>query len=411
MTSAFIASVLLLAAPPPAVPVTPAQQRITAAEAAARRDPKAVPPRVDLAMALARRARETSDPAFYARALEVLAQAEALAPGDYQVGRTRVWVALGQHRFADARDEAKALNKKAPDDLLVYGLLGDAHLELGEYEEAEDALQWMMNLRPGNVPVLTRGAYLRELIGDVDGALEFMGDAFERTSPDEVEDRAWIATQMAHLYLATGRVAQAETVAQKALELFPQYHYALAQMAAVRTAQGRHDDAVGLLRQRYAQAPHPENLYDVGRALLRAGRADEAKAAFAEFEQKARGEMNGADNCNRELSAYYVDEAGRPDEGLRVAELELARRRDLFTRAAHAWALQAVGRAVEARKEMDDVLAVGIKDARLLYQAGVIAERAGDRAAAARYLDESLRVNASSERAADAKRERQRLGD
>ena len=44
----------------------------------------------------------------------------------------------------------------------------------------------MLDLRPGNVPVLTRGAYLRELFGDVDGALEFMTDAFDRTSPDEV---------------------------------------------------------------------------------------------------------------------------------------------------------------------------------------------------------------------------------
>ena len=51
---------------------------------------------------------------------------------------------------------AQALNKRAPDDLLVYGLLGDAHLELGEYPEAEEALQWMMNLRPGNVAGLTR---------------------------------------------------------------------------------------------------------------------------------------------------------------------------------------------------------------------------------------------------------------
>jgi len=393
-----------------AAPTTPAGRRIAAAEAAAARDPKAIAPRVDLAMALARRARETSDPAFYARALETLDQAERLSPGDYQVGRTRVWVALGQHRFADARDEALSLNRRAPDDVLVYGLLGDARLELGEYAEAEDALQWMMNLRPGNVPVLTRAAYLRELIGDVAGALEFMGDAFERTSPDEVEDRAWIMTQIAHLYLSTGRVQEAETAAGRALDLFPDYHYALAQMAGVRAAQGRHDEAVTLLRQRYAQAPHPENLYDVGRALARAGRPAEARGAFAEFETKARAEMAGADNCNRELSAYYVDEAHRPAEGLRVAERELARRRDVFTLGAHAWALHAVGRTAEARRQIEAALAVGIKDARLLYHAGVIAARAGDRTAAVRYLDESLHANASSDVAAQARRARKRLG-
>lgn len=406
MSSALFASFLLMSL---AAPTTPAQRRIAAAETAVARDPKAVGPRVELAMGLARRARETADPAFYDRALETLGEAETMSPGDYQVARTRAWTLLGQHRFAEARDEAMALNRRAPDDVLVYGLLGDAHLELGEYKEAEDALQWMMNLRPGNVPALTRGAYLRELIGDVPGALEWMGTAFERTAPDEVEDRAWIATQIAHLHLSSGKVAEAETAAQRALELFPGYHYALAQLAGVRTAQGRHGEAVALLRQRYEQAPHPENLYDVGRALARAGRAAEAKQAFAEFETKARAESANADNCNRELSAYYVDDAKRPAEGLRVAELELSRRRDVFTLAAHAWALQAVGRTAEARKQMDAALAVGLKDARLLYHAGVIAARAGDRAAAARYLDESLGANAQSEVASLARQARNRL--
>lgn len=406
MSSALFASVILMSL---AAPATPAQRRIAAAETAAARDPQAVAPRVELAMALARRARETSDPAFYARALETLGQAEKMSPGDYQVGRTRVWTYLGQHRFAEAREEAKALQRRAPDDVLVYGLLGDAHLELGEYEEAEETLQWMMNLRPGNVPALTRAAYLRELLGDVTGALEFMGDAFERTSPDEVEDRAWIATQIAHLYLSTGRVPEAEAAAQRSLDLFPDYHYALAQLAGVRSAQGRHAEAVTLLRRRYAQAPHPENLYDVGRALARAGRAAEAREAFAEFETKARAEMAGSDNCNRELSAYYVDQAHRPAEGLRVAELELARRRDVFTLGAHAWALHAVGRTAEARRQIEAALAIGIKDARLLYHAGVIAARGGDREAARRYLDESLHVNERSDVAADARRERNRL--
>jgi Flp pilus assembly protein TadD len=236
-----------------------------------------------------------------------------------------------------------------------------------------------------------------------------MGDAFERTSPDEVEDRAWISTQIAHLYLSTGRVAEAETAARRALDLFPGYHYALAQLAGVRAAQGRHDEAVTLLRQRYAQAPHPENLFDVGRALARAGRESEARQAFAEFETRARAEMAGADNCNRELSAYYVDEARRPAEGLRVAEMELARRHDVFTLGAHAWALHALGRTAEARRQIEAALAVGIQDARLLYHAGVIAAAAGDREAARRHLDEALRVNEWSDVAADVRRERSRL--
>lgn len=388
---------------------TPAERRVAAAEIAIERDPAAVRPRVDLAMALARRARETSDPAFYEKAEQALGTALEKAPDDYEALRVRVWIRLGQHRFAEARDEARRLQQRSPDDLLVYGFLGDASMELGDYAAAEEALQWMLNLRPGNVAGLTRGAYFRETIGQVAGALTLMIEAFERTSVDETEDRAWILTQIAHLQLQSGAVAEAETSAQRALELFPRYHYALAQLAAVRTAQGRHAEAATLYSERYQQAPHPENLYDVGRALERAGRKAEAKAAYALFEQKAVAESQSPDNCNRELIAFYVAH-GRAADGLRLAEREIGRRRDVHTLDAYAWALLANGRVAEARTQIEAALAVGTKDARVLYHAGVIAHRAGDRAAARAHLDEATRVNATSEVAADVLRLRKTIG-
>lgn len=388
---------------------TPAERRIAAAEAAIARDPGSLRPHVDLATALARRARETSDPTFYEKAEQALSPVLAKTPDDYEALRTRVWIRLGQHRFAEARDEAQRLQKRAPDDLLVYGFLGDANMELGDYAAAEEALQWMLNLRPGNVAGLTRGAYFRETIGQVEGAVQFMAEALDRTPVDESEDRAWILTQIAHLQLSSGGVAQAEASAQRALGLFPGYHYALAQLAAVRTAQGRHDEAAALYRERYQQAPHPENLYDVGRALERAGRQAEAKAAFATFEQEAVAESQSPDNCNRELIAYYVAH-GRAAEALRLAEREVERRKDVHTLDAYAWALQANGRVADARKAIEKALAVGTRDARVLYHAGAIAARAGDRAAARKHLDESVRVNATSEVATEVERLRKRIG-
>lgn len=78
---------------------------------------------------------------------------------------------LGRHEFAEALALARTLSEQVPDDLLVYGFLTDAHAELGQYKEAEEACQWMLDLRPGNIPALTRAAYLRELFGDIEGAI------------------------------------------------------------------------------------------------------------------------------------------------------------------------------------------------------------------------------------------------
>ena len=124
-----------------------------------------------------------------------------------------------------------------PDDILVYGFLTDANAELGNYSAAENAAQWMLNLRPGNLPGMTRAAYLRELFGDVDGAYELMDMAYQSTVPTETEDRAWILSQMGHLRFVAGRTDDADNILKQALQIFPGYHYALGNLAKVRITQ------------------------------------------------------------------------------------------------------------------------------------------------------------------------------
>jgi tetratricopeptide (TPR) repeat protein len=350
---------------------TPAERRIDEARRAVEKQPSAQG-WSELAMALARRARESSDTRFYEQAEDAVTRSLAMSPDNVEALKARAWVLLGQHRFAEARDLAQALNRRVPDDVMVYGFLTDAHVELGEYAEAEPACQWMLNLRPGNVPALTRAAYLRELFGDVEGALQAMNMAFEQTPPAELEDLAWISTQIGHLELMAGRTVAAERALARALALFPDYHYALAGLARVRTAQGRHREAAQLLQRRYDAAAHPENLFDLAEALARAGRAREARQAFARFEREAKAESAGPDNANRELIFYYVDHARRPAEALSLAQHEASLRRDVFTLDALAWALHASGRTREARQTLQEALQVGVKDPRLLRHARVI---------------------------------------
>ena len=346
-----------------------------------------------LALALSRRAREMSDVKFYSMAEDALKKSFEIKPDNFDGQRTHVWLLLGKHEFAAAREEAQTLNKKMPDDVMMYGFLTDANVELGNYAEAEKAAQWMLDLRPGNLPGITRAAYLRELFGDVDGALELMNMAYQSTPPSEVEDAAWIVTQMAHLNLSVGKIDEAEKQLQQALKLFPGYHYALANLAKARIQQKRYAEAVDLLAQRYTAAPHAENLYDLADALLRAGRKEEAHKAFAEFEQKSLLETNKADNSNHELIFYYADYAGQPGKALEVAEREIARRHDVFTLDCYAWALHVNGQDEEARKQIGVALALGIQDAKLFRHAGEIAKAAGDRVTAEKYLQKSAQLN------------------
>jgi tetratricopeptide (TPR) repeat protein len=373
--------------------LSPAERSMAQAKRLIEKNPKDFEAYNALALALARRARETSDVKFYAQAEETLQKSFEVAPDNFDGQRIQVWLLLGRHEFAAALDAAKKLNLRMPDDVMLYGFLTDANVELGNYKDAETAAQWMLDLKPGNTPGLTRAAYLRELYGDVEGSLELMNMAYQSTPPGEVEDGAWIVTQMAHLNLAIGKIDEAEKLSQQALAMFPGYHYALGNLAKVRIQQKRYDEAVELLKQRYHAAPHAENLYELAQALQLAGKMDDANQAFAEFEQKSLLETNRGDNSNHELIFYYADYARQPEKALEVARREFARRHDVFTLDCYAWALYGNGEYAAARKQIETALAVGIRDAKIFRHAGEIALKSGDRMAGERYLRESAGLN------------------
>jgi tetratricopeptide (TPR) repeat protein len=345
-----------------------------------------------LATALVRRARETSDATFYAQAEEAVRKSLELAPDNFETAKIQVSILLGEQEFPAALEAAEKLNKRVPDDVMVYGLLTDANVELGNYGDAENSAQWMLNLRPGNRPALIRVAHLRELFGDAEGAFEAAELAFQSTIPSEVEDRANLLTQMGGFRLATGDTDAAEKLLQQALTAFPKYPPALGNLAQVRIAQKRYPEAIELLRQRYQSVSRAGNLYDLAEALQLAGRDTEAKKAFTDFEVKALAESVCKENSNRELVLYYADRVHQPGKALDVAKREYAWRHDVYTLDAYAWALHVNRQDTEARKQIELALAVGIRNAKLFRHAGEIALGTGDISAAQGYLKQAAEL-------------------
>lgn len=369
---------------------SPAERRIASARQLLAGGPKRADGWNELALALSRRARETADPTYYREAWAATERSLQLEPGNLEGRKVQVWILLGQHEFARAVEAAEQLNRAVPDDVLIYGFLVDGYVELGRYIDAEKAAQWMLDIRPGNVPGLTRAAHLRELFGDHEGAVELMDTAYRRTAVSEIEDRAWILTQIAHLSLLTCRNEAAEQLLTEALTVFPNYHYALAQLAEVRLQQRRVTEAVTLRQRHFDVASHPENQFELGVALHRAGRTEDAQSAWREFEAAARREMDSWDNANIELIYYYADYADRPADALRLAQKEATRRQDVRTLEALAWALHQSGQSRQALIEMEKALTVGIKQPISFYHAGAIAAGAGRSNDARRYLNQSL---------------------
>ena len=243
----------------------------------------------ELALALAPRARETAEPRFLRRRrTRRIASRCRLAPGRLRglIGSRPgcSWASTSSRRRASARERSTG---ECPTTSCVYGMLVDANVELGRYDEAEEAAQWMLDLRPGNVAGLTRAAYLRELFGDVEGALELMAHGVDQVPPrrdrgarlDPHADRAPRSWSRAG-------VERAERLLDGALRAVPRLPLRAGGAGrSVRAAQGRSREAAALLRRALRGGAASREPLRPGRRRSPGPGADaEARRAFAEFE-------------------------------------------------------------------------------------------------------------------------------
>lgn len=357
----------------------PTDLRIAAAQERVRAQRDEADRWVALATLLIRRKRETSDPALLRTAEDAVRAALAI-DADNTFARTLEAMLLQEdHRFAEARDAARELIAAKPEDTTGHLVLGDALLELGDFEGAAASYQTAMDLRP-DLRVYERGAHLRWLSGDVEGAIELYGLAIDAGSVRDPESTAWCWVELGEVYRRSGRPAQAASAAEKALELVPDYLPATRLQARVLAATGRRDEAIAAMSAAVARRPLVEDRLELADWLVLEGRDAEAREQIAAAERERRDDP-------RALASWYARHDRSHDEALRLARLEVAARRGLLSHDAHALALARAGRTAEARRAMDAATALGTVDARLMLHDALIDLAAGDTAGARASLD------------------------
>ena len=382
---------------------SPAQERIDAVKQQILANPKKVQAYNDLATAYVRRARETADPRYYQDASEALSQGLRLDAGDFQLQKTQIAVMLGVHAFAEAKERATLLNRGTPDDVMTYGYLAEAEIALGDYPEAEKNTQWMLNMRPNNIPGLLLGARLRTVYGDPEGALELLKLAYSETSPTEAEELAWIANEIASVQIGSGKADAAIPLLERAEQLFPRYPYTIENLARVRRAQGRRKDAVALLLQARLLDQWPQVLYELAEAQRNAGQEAQASATEAEFAKRASDSANQADETRRDLILLYARDPARFAMALTLAQRAMDASHDVDTLDAFAWALYVNGRYREADTAIQRAIAVGVQSPEIFDHAGHIIQKLARPEEAAKDFELALRADPSSEYAADAR--------
>jgi tetratricopeptide (TPR) repeat protein len=387
---------------PPTLPATPStapvggtagsatQARIERASATIAADPTNGEAYLELGVALLQRVRETADPSLYPRADEAFADARRLAPDDPLVLVGIGTLQLARHQFAAALTTGRAALAAAPDSSTALGVIVDAQVELGHYKDAATTAQRMIDLRPG-LASFARVSYLRELYGDLPGALGAMQQAAAEAGPTP-ENFAYVSVLVGNLRSLNGDRRGAATAYDDALMAFPGYAPAIA--AQGRLAVGDGDLATAIARFGAAAdiVPLPEYVISLGEAEAASGDAAAAKRDFDLANVETRLFKANGVVVDLELALFEADHGDRAD-ALVLARAAYAERHTVRTADALGWALYRNGDSSAALKRAHEALRLGSRDPLILYHAGMIEAAAGQRAAARRDLRLALRLD------------------
>jgi len=368
---------------------------------------------VRLSAALVRHAQHTGDDAWHVRAEEVARRAVDADPADSNALALLGWSLAGQHRFAEAARAARDAIAANPEDPLPYGVLTDASVQLGQYEQAIAAAQRMLRLKP-SAAAYARAAHLRALHGDQRGGIELMRLALEATPPTATDERVWLLAHLGADQLAAGDEAGAARSFHRALALAPADGRSLLGLAAIHAARGEGDEAIALYRRVLGLGPDPDAHVALADLLVSLGREPEAAPHYAAAERLEKEELLGPGVPElRHLALFYAERGTEPERALEMAQLEAERRDDVDSADTLAWVLYRCGRIAAARGLSRRALRLGSRDPLLLYHAGIIAAAAGEQAEAAHLLDQALarRAALGPLRVREATATRARLGE
>jgi tetratricopeptide (TPR) repeat protein len=328
-----------------------------------------------------KKARLTFDASYYNLAEQCAACMEATGANGPDALLLRAHALQSLHRFKEAEAAARELvsTRERPFD---YGVLGDVFVDQGKVREGAAAYQKMIDLRP-DLQSYARGAHVRWLTGDLNGAIELMRLAIAGSSPNDPEAAAWVYTRLSLYQLQQGATKQAFDSCSAALALKSDYAPAMFARGRVLLALHRPIDAVVELRRAAELNPLPEYQWALADALTLTGDRDRAKQVESQIIDR------GALEDPRAFSLYLATRSENVGQAVQLAQQELTNRQDVFTHDALAWALAVAGRSTEAQEHVKQALSEGTADARLFLHAGIIAALNNEISQAKRWLQKA----------------------
>src|SRR5437588_11588552 len=318
------------------------QSEIAGLQGELRTDPGNTKALDTLGLAYLQRVRETGDPAYYGKADGILHGVLRLAQNDLIATAGLGQLALSRHRFRAALALGLRAQRISPTTAGVYGVIGDAEVELGRYRQAFATFDRMSAIKP-DVASYSRVSYARELIGHTADAERAMALAAS-AAVGEREASSWTHVQLGLLYLNSGQAHRALVEMRHALQLFPGYYVALDGMAQAQVGLGHFTTARTYEQAAVDRVPLPQYvglLGDLDRSLGKpvAARREYALIGVIEKLLAANGVRNDLD-----VALFDADHGIGLPHALELARRGYAERPSIVGDDVLAWPLARNGR-------------------------------------------------------------------
>lgn len=331
--------------------------------------------RLQIAVIYMSEARITGEhPYYYPAILNILDGVLELDRKNFEAHVYKASVKMSQHLFAGAKEIAEKARIINPDNAYIYGVLVDANVELGNYEEAVRMSDKMQAIKP-SLESYSRASYLREIYGDYPGAIEAMKMAVQAGLPGS-EPFCWSKKTLAHLYEKTGNWTEAERQYKDILITRPSYAFALEGLARIEKNRKNYPEALKLLEQAVVIMPEFSFHEEMADIYELQGEHKKASNKYLEVINMLKADEKSGHTVALEMCRIYT-KAEMFDLAIAEGNKEYEQRPlNIDVNLALAWANYQKKETEKARLHISAALKTGSKDPELL-RCALLIEKAG----------------------------------
>jgi tetratricopeptide (TPR) repeat protein len=262
---------------------------------------------------------------------------------------------------------------------------------MGDYEAAYKHYQKMLDVRP-DLSSYSRGAHLLFVTGNVRKAALLMQKAIAAGAP-HAENTAWCRAQLGLMLWNAGYLIPSERVLEDALKQTPNNYHVLAALGKVKASRKKYDEAINLYKKAIAIAPQHDSVVALGDLYALTGKKDEAEKQYALVEEIHKLNQSNGVRGDAQMARFYTDHDRNLPEALQLVEEEYKTRPNVFIADTLAWCYYKNGRIEDAKETIKKALKQKTPDAHILFHAGMIHAKLGDRVAAQNYFYRALNLN------------------